>query len=122
MDKVLSPEEERATWQYRAVAATKGNQSQLGCILLAVIGKNAKHPPQFICGASITSDGFIMCSFVDRDGVGHMGAFVGSVSDLVTNFRGLADFLKLNDVDRTEMFDKVRAWIKTDYRTKKTLF
>lgn len=115
-------ERERASWQYRAIAATRGNQSRLGCILLACLGRNAKHPPAFGANAIITSDGFVMAHFVGKDGRGHHGALVGEISDLVGNFRGLADHLKLSDIDRKEMFDKVRQWISLDYRIKKELF
>lgn len=108
---------ERASWQYKVIAATHGNQSRLGCIMLAVMGRNAKHPPQFGANANITSDGFVMADFVGKDGRYHHGALVGDVRDLIGNMRGLADHLKLDDKDREAMFKAVRGWIARDYRT-----
>ena len=111
-----------STWQYRAVQATRGNQSQLGAILIDVLHKSGNRKPRFVGPANITSDGFVMCSFVSRDGVFYMGALVAPVSDLVRNFRGLADHLKLNDAERIEMFAEVRKWIGRDYRRNTALF
>lgn len=116
-DKLTEEQErERATWQYRAIAATKGNTSRLGCILLAVLGRNAKHPPWFGANAVITSDGYVLSHFTGKDGVMHYGAFVGSVNDLVKNFRGLAEHLKLSDKEQAEMFVQLQQWIQRDYR------
>lgn len=119
---IAMKEAERASWKYRAIEATRGPQSQLGAILLAALGKQRNTRPQFVGSATITSDGFIMCSFIGKDGRHHMGAFVGDVADLVRNFRGLADHLKLNDLERVEMFAAVKQWIAVDYRANKNLF
>lgn len=113
---------QRAHWKYRAVAATHGNQSQLGAILLACIKQNAKNPPRFLGKAIITSDSYVMCNFEARDGRLHVGAFVGSVRDLVDNFRGLADHLNLTTDERGEMFLAVRNWVMSDFRDKRPWF
>ncbi len=57
----------------------------------------------------------MQANFVGKDGRAHHSAFVGSVSDLVRNARGLADHLKLTDADRAELFAAVRDWVVTDY-------
>lgn len=113
-------ERQRATWQYRAVLATGGNKSQLGAIVIAVLGKAPDNPPRFGSAAVITSDGYVQAHFQTKDGVWHQGAFVGAVDDLVANFRGLADHLKLSDAERVEMFDELRKWISVDYRANAT--
>lgn len=115
-------EQERATWQYRAVQATRGNQSRLGCILLAVLGKNAKNPPWFGRSAIITSDGFVLANFCTAAGEVKHGALVCNAAELTANFRGLADHLKLGDKDREAMFVAVRQWIAEDYRPNGGLF
>lgn len=122
--KLLTLGDRPDDWRVKAILATKGNQSRLGCILIAVLGKShrIKNGSRFDTSASITSDGFVMCGFRQASGHYHPGAFVGSVRDLVDNFRGLADHLKLSDKDRIELFDKVKAWITVDYRAKKELF
>lgn len=116
MTKLTERQElERASWQYKAIQATAGNQTRLGTILLAAIGRSAKHPPWFGNSAVITSDSFVMCDFTDKRYTQHSGAFVCSVTELRDNFRGLADHLKLGDKDREAMFAKVREWISHDY-------
>ena len=101
----------------RAIAATRANQSQLGAIMLAILGRRPRRPPMFPGGgATITSDSYVTADFIDKDGVGHRGAFVCDIADLVRNFRELADHLKLTDEERTEMFSELRKWIRRDYR------
>lgn len=99
-------------WKEKALAATRG--SQFGAILCAATGTDAP-APCFTSKASITSDGFVMADFTGADGRQHMGAFVGSVADLVKNSVGLADHLKLNSGDRAELFAAVRGWIEADH-------
>jgi hypothetical protein len=111
-------EANKNSWQYRCVQATHGGQSQLGAILCAVLRTRWGRPLSFNYSATVTSDGFVMCDFVDRHGTMRMGAFVCSVRELIENFRGLADHCKLDDKDRTELFKELRAWIYTDYRAK----
>jgi len=109
------------SWQERAIAATRGNQSQLGTILLCALKRPADGVPTFHGKASITSDGFVMCDFTGRDGQYHHGAFIGSASDLEGNVRGLARHLALSDADRHELFHAVRDWIATDYSNTRLL-
>jgi hypothetical protein len=113
-------EREKASWQYRAIEVTRGPGTKTGAILLAVLGKQRATVPQFRGSARITSDGYMLCNFMSRSGQIHMSAFVGSVEEVVANFRRLADHLKLTDAERTEMFTKLREWVGTDYRSNKT--
>lgn len=99
-------------WKTKALSATRG--TQLGAILCCATGTECE-PPSFHSKASITSDGFVMANFTGADGRNHMGAFVGSASDLVNNTVGLAKHLKLNDEEKAELFSTVRNWIATDY-------
>lgn len=99
-------------WQDKAMAATRG--TQLGAIIACAIGREIEGP-RFWGKASITSDGYVMCNFTRADGENHMGAFVGSARDLVSNVRGLADHLSLAGQDRIELFKAVRDWVSLDY-------
>jgi len=101
-----------SNWKERALAATRG--SRFGAIFCAATDTKCD-PPCFTSKAIITSDNFVMANFTGADGRHHMGAFVGSVSDLVRNTNGLADHLKLTDQERTELFTVMRDWIGTDY-------
>lgn len=112
-------EKERATWQYKAIAATRGNQTQLGCILIAVMQRSAQHGcPRFGQRCIITSDGYVMARFQDRERIMHESALVCHVQELIDNLRGLAEHLDLSREDREAMFGEVRKWVETDHRTK----
>lgn len=106
------------TWKQKAFAATRG--TQFGAIFAAAIDQ--KIPvPRFTGKATITSDNFVMANFVDKNGNGHSGAFVGSASDLVRNTIGLADMLKLKPEDRRELFGAIHGWVSTDYSAGRAL-
>lgn len=115
-------EKERQSWQYRAIEATRGQQSRLGTLLLAVLGKTVdsglKHPPSFGPSGVITPDSFVLSNFIDRNGTAHVGVVVGSLEDVIDNFRNLADVLKLDDAERVELFAELRMWISADNRPK----
>ena len=100
------------TWKQKALAATKG--TQFGAILHAATDTK-KSAPKFTSKAIVTSDGYVQANFVDARGYAHHSAFVGAVSDLFRNTRGLADMLKLADADRDQLFAAVKGWITTDY-------
>jgi hypothetical protein len=95
-------------WKQKALAATRG--SQFGAIVACALGEKTR-APYFSGRPSITSDGYVMCNFVDRNGEGHMGAFVGSFSDVQRNTKGLADHLKLNVEDRAEYTGALTKWL-----------
>jgi hypothetical protein len=103
----------KTTWKDKALAATRG--SQFGAIIRCALGRDLEAVPRFVGKASVTSDGFIMCNFIDRDGDGYHGAFVGAKSDLTRNFRGLSDHLKLNDKDRAAFRKVLTTWLGTDW-------
>lgn len=96
--------------------ATGGNKQLLGTIMLAVLGETPRFPPALGLGAVISSDGMIFCDFVTKDGRLRTAAFVCDIEDLINNFRGLADHLKLSDEDRIILFSELRKWIKKDWR------
>lgn len=107
-------ETEQVTWQNRLLAATKGTQT--GAIAKCVLERNLpKGRRQYLGTASITSDGFVMCDYVDAEGRMHMGAFVGDVDDLRRNVVGVAAHLKLSEKDRSAWYQACRAWIAMDY-------
>jgi hypothetical protein len=104
------------SWQGKAILATHGNRGMTGTVLLACLGQTPPHPPALGLGAVITSDGFVMCDFVGKDGVMHTGAFLDHIDLVIKAFRLLADHLKLGDEDREKMFLYLRGWIKKDWR------
>lgn len=106
---------QRGTWQYRAVESTLGNQSKLGCILLAVLGKS-RDKRAFSEAAGLTKEGYVIAGWYDRDGAYRGLVKVCDVQELCDNFSGLADHLQLSDADRIALFAAVRNWIAVDER------
>ena len=92
---------------------------KLRAILANVFGHGNKEAPRYNGRATVTSDGFIMCGFTDSNGSRHMGAFVGSYSDLENNLEGLSRFMKLTPAEKDYLLARVAGWIATDYRSKR---
>lgn len=117
-------ERQRASWQYRAVEATQGNRSMMGCLVQAVIGHGASNPPTMGLTGFITAEGFLFTNFIDRHGRLHAASdeavfpplCIGHIDGVIAEFRALADQLRLNDPDREAMFDALRKWVAVDER------
>lgn len=119
MPEVFStPTDEQASWQYKAIVATRGNQTLLGAIFLQIIGKQAKHPPQIVGTATVDEDGLCWTLLRAQHGVEAAQGIVclGEIGAIVDEFRRLADFLKLADDERIELFDELRKWVAVDLR------
>ena len=118
----LQPDQIAAEGQTEAVfdlALAAADGTQTGAILRCALGRNTDAVPRFEGKASVTSDGFVMCNFIDRNGEGHMGAFVGSYDDLLRNLGKLAAHVEKHgrvEVDHKAMLDAIDAWIGCDYR------
>lgn len=93
----------------KVLAATYG--TKLGAILRCALDVERDAQPRFVGKATVTSDGFIVCNFVDSDGEAHFGAFVGSKQDLWGNVLGLCDHLKLQKAEIGELTNVVDAWL-----------
>ncbi len=78
----------------KILAATVG--TKFGAILRCALDTERDLTPRFIGSATVTSDGFVMCSFIDSNGTFHPGAFVGALSDIDLNASGLRKHLSLN--------------------------
>lgn len=113
--QVLTPREEQNTWQYKAVVATKGNQTLVGCILLALIDRQPRNGPRVETTATVDEKGFTFCGFTRRNGVQGV-VCIGTIQDIRDEFRRLADHLKLDDVERIELFDELKKWVAVDLR------
>lgn len=109
----------RASWQGRVIVRTRGQQTMLGAVFLAALGKRVGEPRSFGHAAAIVDGpdgGWVLSRFIDRTGSDKGAIRVCSVDDLVGSFSRLADDLKLNDADRIALFKTVRDWIATDER------
>lgn len=113
----------RRDWRLKLIEATMGNQSLLGCIVLAAIGKEPENPPYFRGKATIAEDGQVYCDFVAEgaakgQSIYHTMARVGDDEDFARNLIGLTVHADLNDEERTEFLARVNNWIGTDNRSK----
>ena len=118
MSLTIAQERARASWQFRCIDTTRGNQTKIGCILLAALGKLPKHAPRFSIkqGAVILEDGMVVADFQYRDDLPFRASRICDVEEYVANFRGLADHLKLVDADRVALFLALQQWIAKDFR------
>lgn len=112
----MTPEQERATWQFRAIAHCRGNQTYIGTLLLSVIGRPAKHPPMWGASGEIDIDGIVWSGFTDRHGNSYARCPVGPVELVIDKFKALADACKLTEAEAQAMFAEVRKWISVDHR------
>jgi hypothetical protein len=105
------------TWEDRAIAATRGNQTRFGCMLLAALGRVPDKPPQFTGSPTTTSDGFMMCNFVNMQGEHHPGALAGEVADLERNIVGFPKHIRMTPDERKEFYAMWHRWMGPDYRS-----
>lgn len=116
MASLIVPEKYEA-WQHRAVKMTGGNTTNMGCFVLAILGwQHGRKPPRFGSKAAIDAEGMVFSNCQDKDGKMYKSECLGHLSHITDSFKGLADKLKLNDLERIEMFDELRKWFVHDER------
>ena len=103
-------------WKTNALAAS--SRTQTGAILRCALAANTEDVPRVTGKGTITSDGFIIASFIDSEGCPHMGAFLGHVEDLCRNVTHLANHLDLEAHEREQLYAAIRKWIAVDYSKK----
>lgn len=111
----LTPVQEQNSWPFKAVVATRGNQTLLGCIVLQLIARPPKNPPAITSLATVDRDGLLWAFVTPRFGYRRLTC-LGLLQDVLDEFRRLADHLKLDDGERVELFDELRKWVAIDMR------
>lgn len=106
----------RRDWRLKLIESTHGNQTMLGCIVLAAIGKEPENPPYFRGKAIIANNGDVYCDFVAKDGAYHAKARIGDDEDFTRNLIMLTVHADLNDEERVEFLARVNNWIEKDER------
>lgn len=114
--KWLAPPAPRRDWRLKLIEATRGNQSLMGCLVLAAIGKEPSNPPFFRGKARITNQNEVLCDFVGKDRIYHSMARISDDEDLVQNLVRLTVHCDLTDDERVEFLARVNAWIEHDDR------
>lgn len=121
----------RESWQIKAIREAKG---QTWMVLLSVLAHTYDHAllfmmpyvypdfdgsipaPHLTTAAKIDKSGAIVADVVDRNGVIKEVAIYSSELALRDDFRRLADRMRLNDADRTELLKCVQRWVVADRR------
>jgi len=106
----------RNDWRYRAILEARSNQTPVGAVLLAIIGRHATTGPRIGPQAVIRVDGEVLTGFAPDPFTNADIINLGSITDLVDKFRTLADRIKATDAERTDMFTRLRQWVVTDHR------
>lgn len=109
MTPTLSPE-----MNAKVLAATDG--TKFGAIIRCALGVERDAAPRFEGKAHVTSDGYVMCSFVTSDGHYKHGAFVGALTDLDLNLVGLSKHLGMTPSEYNALTAIVTGWIGKDWR------
>lgn len=114
----LDQERVRASWKYKCVLETRGHQTKLGCIVLAIIGKTPRSPPRLSPkqGCIITEGGMVLADMQLSPGKPYLATALGNVTEVVEAMRRMCDKLKLDDADREALFAEFRKWVFKDYR------
>jgi hypothetical protein len=109
---------ERAGWKYRAVEHLRGNQTPLGCILVAFLGYGHQlRGARVFDAAIIAKDGTLIAPFRKPDGEVVLVCPLGHVAEIVDQFRRVCDKLKFSDIEREALFAEFRKWIKRNDMT-----
>jgi hypothetical protein len=125
-------DELRDTWPSRALRHLR--RSPLSIVVLSVLAHSFDEhmptllavtfpgfrsiTPPFLCSAAkISHSGAVVADIVDKHQrhVRDMVVF-RSTEQMQAVFRKLADELRLDDAERTQMFEAVRAWVVADRR------
>lgn len=113
---------ERQTWQFKVVAYTRGNQSQLGALIVAMLGRKVNPPCFNPLGVKITKAGQVVALYKrDVRSKWSPEMIYENVEAMNVVFRGLAAELKLSDAETEAMFSELRKFVRKDERAVSTL-
>ena len=114
--------EERRSWQYRALTLVKGNKSNIGAIIVAMLGRYVSGRGYHPRGLRILEDGRIVA--LARGSVAErweLELVYKSVDEINASFRGLAVKLQLTELETDAMFSELRKFIFQDDRVRSYL-
>lgn len=112
---VMTRKEEQNSWQYKAIVCTRGNQTLIGTIAIYLAGRYAKAGRCILGPANIDEDGLTWVNMRNQRGETGM-VCLGWITDIRDDFRRLADHMKMDDVERVELFGELRKFIDVDLR------
>jgi hypothetical protein len=123
-------QELRDTWQARLLAKAEGKEFAVALAIIALEWPTAVPmllrtvfpgftdiTRPFLTGyASVQIDGSLYCAVIERDYSWNYIRLYNTEIEMTAAFRIIADNLKLDDADRTMMFDILRKWVTSDMR------
>lgn len=109
---------ERASWQYRLIKHTRGNQTILGAFIVAMFGRKVNPPCFHPGGIRITKDGQVLALFLSTNPYTPWQDVVifPSVQEMRKMFLQTTDELKFNAVEVHAVFDELRKFVRVDER------
>jgi len=134
----MTGEELRTSWQGRALALTEIEAQKLCRVLMSVIADNydeampflfhavfgsAAVRTPFLCSSpKINKAGQIVADVISKYGTRQKNHVVFDDENQMEGvFRRLADWLKMTDAERIDLFIAVRFWVKADQRLDPTM-
>jgi hypothetical protein len=87
-------------------------RTQTGAIVACAYDVLRDDTPRFEGKATRTSDGYLLCDYVDKQGREHYSAFVGSEEHLWENINVLSEACHLAINQDTDLKRKVADWIR----------
>lgn len=114
---------ENAHWKLRIINATRGNQTQMGAVCLAILNHTPNRRPYFKGLGTIDAQGVIWALFYARGPENLIPKMVPvcHVNDYNAELKRLADKCKMDDREVSELFAEARKWIERDARAKSSL-
>lgn len=112
----LARVEEEAAEDLRGLLYNLDCHPKTHAIIAVMLGREPRTNQSFHGKAIVTSDGFVMCDFIDSNGRYHYGALVCDHAELVENMQGVMAALELTAGDRLIVNQLIRDWVGTDYR------
>jgi hypothetical protein len=138
INKDMTGEELRESWQGRALALAELKSIQLKCALISLFADNYDDTLPFLLAAvfgdwcitspfycsnpKIDKHGCIVADLIMPDGRKLKDTIIFDDTDQMQGiFRKLADRFKLTDAERLELFFCVHHWVKADLRLDPTM-
>lgn len=111
-------------WRYKVLRKCRGNQSIMGSIIIAALGKSMSVGSRkniFTGSARLDKDHVLHATFIDKYGVVTPDFPIIKAKELSDNLRRLAMDCHLEDAEATALFTTVREWVYTDENASSTL-
>jgi len=104
------------SWRARLADHCREAKSEGEAMILAILHVSPRRCPAFADNAGIDKDGIVWSTFKKRNGELVTLAPLGRAEWCRDQVRRITDRLRLDDDERTALFDEFRKWIAVDLR------